>query len=236
MAGWTDSPLTELGRAQAERLARHVADRYPLDRIYSSPLQRARHTAEAVGRLAHLKPILRDDLKEINFGSFESLTKDEIEARFPGMVARRDDPFFEYPLANRPSASPGGSGTRFAASSPTTRAARSPSSPTGECSERTSRISRAASPTSGGSSSRGTARSPRSSSRTRRLRWPASTRQGTSRTARSSPRPSPPRPSRPPRALTVQIREDSCLWLWHALVCRDQARPSRRRRVFPWAL
>ena len=97
MAGWTDSPLTELGRSQAERLARHVADRYRLDRIYSSPLQRARDTAEAVARRAHLRPILRDDLKEMYFGTFESLTKEEIGARFPGMVERRDDPFFEYP-------------------------------------------------------------------------------------------------------------------------------------------
>ncbi len=97
MAGWTDSPLTELGRSQAERLARHVADRYRLDRIYSSPLQRARHTAEAIGRHVHLRPILRDDLKEIHFGKFEGLTKAEIAARFPGMVERRDEPFFEYP-------------------------------------------------------------------------------------------------------------------------------------------
>ncbi len=97
MAGWTDSPLTPLGREQAERLARHVAGRYHLDRIYSSPLQRARHTAEAVGRRAHLRPILSDDLKEIHFGEFESLTKEEIGARFPGMVERRDEPFFEYP-------------------------------------------------------------------------------------------------------------------------------------------
>ena len=99
MAGWTDSPLTELGRAQAERLARHVADRHRLDRIYSSPLQRARHTAEALGRRAHLRPILRDDLKEINFGRFESMTKAEIQAAYPDMAARRDvdDPSFEYP-------------------------------------------------------------------------------------------------------------------------------------------
>jgi broad specificity phosphatase PhoE len=97
MAGWTDSPLTDLGRSQAERLARHVADRYRLDRIYASPLQRARLTAEAVGRRAHLRPILRDDLKEINFGKLESLTKEEIGEQFPGMVERRDEPVFEYP-------------------------------------------------------------------------------------------------------------------------------------------
>ena len=99
MAGWTDSPLTELGRTQAERLAQYVADRYRLDRIYSSPLQRARHTAESIGRRAHLRPILREDLKEINFGRFESLTKAEIQAAYPDMAARRDvdDPSFEYP-------------------------------------------------------------------------------------------------------------------------------------------
>lgn len=99
MAGWTDSPLTELGRAQAEQVARYIAESYQLGRIFSSPLQRARDTAEAIGRRTHLQPILRDDLKEINFGKFESLTRAQIQATFPEIIANNDlnGPTFAYP-------------------------------------------------------------------------------------------------------------------------------------------
>ncbi len=63
VAGWTDSPLSEVGLAQAERLADFIAERYRLHGLYSSPLQRARLTAEAIGRGTGRTPGLRDDLK-----------------------------------------------------------------------------------------------------------------------------------------------------------------------------
>lgn len=100
ITGWTDSPLSEAGLAQAASVARHVAARYALDRVYSSPLRRARDTAEAIARLAGLRPILRDGLKEINFGRFENLTKAEILDLYPEAAASwraPADPSFTYP-------------------------------------------------------------------------------------------------------------------------------------------
>ena len=44
-AGHYDIPLTELGHTQAERTAQYL-DRYHIDHIYASDLQRAYQTAE----------------------------------------------------------------------------------------------------------------------------------------------------------------------------------------------
>jgi len=46
LLGRTDAPLTALGRRQAAALARHLG---PVIRLVSSPLSRARDTAEALG-------------------------------------------------------------------------------------------------------------------------------------------------------------------------------------------
>ncbi len=85
IAGWTDSPLSAVGQAQALRLAAHVAGRYRLIHVYASPLERARVTAQRVADRFGLQPILRDDLKEINFGHLEGLTHAEVALRFPGI-------------------------------------------------------------------------------------------------------------------------------------------------------
>ncbi|PTT82881.1 histidine phosphatase family protein, partial [Pelomonas sp. HMWF004] len=47
--GHTDIPLSELGLAQAQRLAGALADE-PFSAIYASDLSRARQTAEALAR------------------------------------------------------------------------------------------------------------------------------------------------------------------------------------------
>ena len=46
----SDSPLTELGLQQAERVGAWLAQRGPFDAMYCSPLQRARQTSEVIGR------------------------------------------------------------------------------------------------------------------------------------------------------------------------------------------
>src|SRR6185436_91891 len=47
--GQCDAPLSDLGLRQAEALARRLSDE-PLDVIFTSPLQRAAKTAEAIAR------------------------------------------------------------------------------------------------------------------------------------------------------------------------------------------
>lgn len=79
--GQTDAPLTSIGEGQAEAVARYLADER-LDVILSSDLQRARDTASAIARYHNL-PVLEDpDLREINMGTWESLSPSQIQERY----------------------------------------------------------------------------------------------------------------------------------------------------------
>lgn len=80
--GVQDVPLSELGRRQAEALARALRSRR-IAAVYSSPLERARHTAELAA--AALQAPLRhvDDLRELSLGEWEGCTVEEVQAR-PG--------------------------------------------------------------------------------------------------------------------------------------------------------
>ena len=80
--GVQDVPLSELGRRQAEALAAALRGRR-IAAVYSSPLQRARHTAELAA--AALQAPLRnvDDLRELSLGEWEGCTVEEVQAR-PG--------------------------------------------------------------------------------------------------------------------------------------------------------
>jgi broad specificity phosphatase PhoE len=81
--GWSDPPLNDLGREQARVLAGQLADD-PFDAVYSSDLRRAYETALIVAE-PHGVPVVADQgLREIDVGSWSGLTRDEIEARFPG--------------------------------------------------------------------------------------------------------------------------------------------------------
>jgi probable phosphoglycerate mutase len=84
--GHADPPLNESGRAQALTLARSLAVRP--DALYSSPLARARETAEIVGLELGLEVQLDDDLREVDVGSWSGLTRTEVEERFPAGYRR----------------------------------------------------------------------------------------------------------------------------------------------------
>ncbi len=66
-----DAPLNATGRRQAEALARRFAQ-IPLDALYSSPLQRAAATAEAIRCYHPQVPFyLMKDLEEMGWGTLE---------------------------------------------------------------------------------------------------------------------------------------------------------------------
>lgn len=92
-AGATDVELSAEGRAQAERLARRLAD----DRIgavYCSPLRRTLDTAALLAQPHGLTTVAKDGLREITHGRWEGLSRSEVEARFPGEYAAwEEDPF-----------------------------------------------------------------------------------------------------------------------------------------------
>ena len=85
--GTTDIPLTEHGREMAKRLEPVFArERFAL--VLSSPLRRARTTCSLAG-LSELCDT-EWDLREWDYGDFEGLTMNEIQARAPGWNLFRD--------------------------------------------------------------------------------------------------------------------------------------------------
>jgi broad specificity phosphatase PhoE len=81
--GQSDSALSDEGCAQAEDLARSLASRH-VEAIFSSDLQRARHTAEEIARPHGLPVRLDTRLREIGLGDWEGMLVTDITARYPG--------------------------------------------------------------------------------------------------------------------------------------------------------
>jgi broad specificity phosphatase PhoE len=88
--GHADRPLTDLGRRQARELAERLAG-VRLEAVYSSDLERARATAEAVALPRGLPVSTLPELREIDVGSWSGLTREEAEARFPAAFRRWAD-------------------------------------------------------------------------------------------------------------------------------------------------
>ena len=82
LAGRTEGvPLTKTGIEQAERIAEYLR---PLDisAIYSSPIERASHTAEIVAKNNSLDCKLDDRLTEIDMGKFTRMNYDDMFAKY----------------------------------------------------------------------------------------------------------------------------------------------------------
>lgn len=80
--GRADPPLNELGRVQAAGLAETLAGE-AVAAVYTSPLRRALETAEVVASPHRLTPAAVEDLREVDVGSWQGLTRSEVEQRFP---------------------------------------------------------------------------------------------------------------------------------------------------------
>jgi broad specificity phosphatase PhoE/ribonuclease HI len=85
-AGRGDYPLTETGQQQAAAAAARLAARR-IDMIVSSPLQRARRTAEAAAETTGAALAIEDGLMETDFGEWEGLTFGEAAERWPNEMS-----------------------------------------------------------------------------------------------------------------------------------------------------
>lgn len=88
--GVNNSPLTDVGREQAEAAARALASSAPFA-LYSSPLPRALQTAEAIGSCAGVRPAEVEELIEMDVGEFEGLSGSQLRERFPDVMRSWDD-------------------------------------------------------------------------------------------------------------------------------------------------
>ena len=78
LQGWLDVPLNDKGRRQAYQMLAGLAQ-VGFSKVYSSPLVRARETAEIITRSLRLgPPEIHDGLKERNFGAIQGIPKAEL--------------------------------------------------------------------------------------------------------------------------------------------------------------
>lgn len=93
LQGITDIPLNAYGIELAQKTAEGLKD-VPVDLIFSSPLIRARKTAEIIRGDRSVPIIVTDGLKEISFGEYEGLTylPEHYNIPRPGFRKFFDDP------------------------------------------------------------------------------------------------------------------------------------------------
>jgi ribonuclease H / adenosylcobalamin/alpha-ribazole phosphatase len=86
-AGRGDIPLTDIGRQQAAAAGKALAKRGGVELIVTSPLGRARRTAEAVAERTGAGLVVDDGLAETDFGAWEGLSFAEVGAQWPTELA-----------------------------------------------------------------------------------------------------------------------------------------------------
>ena len=86
--GHTDVPLNDTGRREIGLLATRLAA-FSFTAAYSSDLSRTRESAEIIVGSRECSVVTDPDLREFYYGEWESLTLEEIEARFPTTYAAR---------------------------------------------------------------------------------------------------------------------------------------------------
>jgi broad specificity phosphatase PhoE len=80
--GQLDPPLSNKGRAQAERLGARFRGT-SVAGFYSSDLRRAVETSAAIGKELGREPEFLPELREVALGEWEGLNREEIVARYP---------------------------------------------------------------------------------------------------------------------------------------------------------
>lgn len=92
-SGHEDVELSEEGVRQARLLGQRLASQ-PIAAVYSSPLKRARDTAELISEPLGLSVQLVDQLRELSHGRWEGLTRQQVCDRWKEEYdAWNEDPF-----------------------------------------------------------------------------------------------------------------------------------------------
>lgn len=86
-SGRNELELDERGRGQARAIAAHIANLGMVDAVISSPLRRARETAQAVSDRVGGTVEIHDDLIETEFGEWEGRTIEDVHLKWPDLLA-----------------------------------------------------------------------------------------------------------------------------------------------------
>jgi len=85
--GLSNLGLNETGRKQADALAQ-VLRKEKVDVIYTSPLRRARETAQAISRFHRVEVVTIDGLKELDVGEVDGMTYEEMKVHHSEFFAK----------------------------------------------------------------------------------------------------------------------------------------------------
>ncbi|HEV2786125.1 MAG TPA: histidine phosphatase family protein [Solirubrobacteraceae bacterium] len=92
-SGRMEVALTDVGREQAVQTARQLVDG-GVDAVITSPLERARDTAQVIADATGAELQVDERLTEVDYGPFEGLDRDGAREQFGDVFeAWRDDPF-----------------------------------------------------------------------------------------------------------------------------------------------
>ena len=83
MQGQLDINLNVEGVQQIHTLANQLKADQPLTRIFTSPLCRAKYSAQILGEILNVQVEVVDELKELNFGVWQGMTYEEIQRKHP---------------------------------------------------------------------------------------------------------------------------------------------------------
>jgi broad specificity phosphatase PhoE len=91
--GITDIPLAEDAKKDVLRAAGLIKE-LSADYLYTSPLLRARQTADIISQTIGKKPVCVDDLREVSFGVWEGKTANEL-------IAQKDPTYLKWMQTRR---------------------------------------------------------------------------------------------------------------------------------------
>ena len=86
--GWSDLGLIEEGKKQARQLADFLKEHrqeYPISKIVSSDLKRARQTAEAIQKQLSVPLVLSKNWREMNNGDLAGMPNSVALKKYPGL-------------------------------------------------------------------------------------------------------------------------------------------------------
>ncbi|PKH36719.1 histidine phosphatase family protein, partial [Planococcus sp. MB-3u-09] len=77
--GWTDSDISESGKAQSMALGNHLRENLKIDAFYCSTLLRATHTAEIIAKYLNLPLFYVAEFRTINNGVLKNRNQAEVK-------------------------------------------------------------------------------------------------------------------------------------------------------------
>ena len=101
--GWSQQPLTNEGKAQADELASFVqGSDLAIKYIYSSDLLRAMQTAQSVADKLHLPIVPMPEFREVNNGDLAGIKNELANKMYPGLYWNTLDWEQRYPGGESP--------------------------------------------------------------------------------------------------------------------------------------